>query len=45
MNQTEDLLEQVLKENLREVSIREFASEPEYTMAVSQRLHVELTLA
>lgn len=38
LNQTEDLLEQVVSENQREVTIREFAAETDYTIAVSERL-------
>ena len=45
LNQTEDLLEQVVKENQREVTIREFSAEPDYTMAVSERLQDELLSA
>lgn len=45
LNQTDDLLAQVVKENQREVTIREFAAEPDYTMAVSERLQDELLSA
>ena len=38
MNQTEDLLSQISKDNHREVSIREFAAEVDYTRAVCERL-------
>ena len=45
LNQTEDLIAQVLKENEMNVTVRDFAAEPEYTMAVSDRLNEELRIA
>ena len=42
LNQTEDLLEHIVKENQREVTLNEFAAETDYTMAVSERLMEEL---
>lgn len=45
LNQTEDLIAQVLKENEMNVTVRDFAAEPEYTMAVSDRLNEELRVA
>ena len=35
----------MVKENQREVSIREFAAESDYTIAVSERLQEELAVA
>lgn len=34
-----------MKESEREVTIREFTAEPEYTIAVSERLQEELVLS
>ena len=45
MNQTEDLLGQIGKDNKREISIREFAAEVDYTRAVWERLQSELIAA
>ena len=45
MNQTEDLLDQIGKDNHREVSVREFAAEIDYTRSVWERLQSELVAA
>lgn len=42
LNQTEDLIALVLKENDLVVTVRDFAAEPDYTIAVSERLYEEL---
>ena len=38
MNQTQDLLDQIGKDNKREVTISEFATEPDYSRSVWERL-------
>ena len=45
MNQTEDILDQISKDNKREVSINEFATEPDYSRSVWERLKIELAAA
>jgi len=42
LNQTDDLIEKVLRQGEGSVTIREFAAEPEYTIAVCERLQEEL---